>query len=328
MFLEKKVEPLSAEEIINKLGEYSIYRYYIGEFIIGGSMVNPVIGKQETGSFGVYMKNGRLYHADFAVSDCHGDCVAIVQQMYQLNYRQALDKICNDFQLRTSEQEYKRITGAYNKPIMDEKRYSLIQCSVRKFTAADERYWAQYGISPEECKANDIYSVKDWFLNRKKQVMPKDELCYGYLFNSSNWKVYRPYAADKAEKWRSNVSMTTIENADAIEKSDKILITKSRKCRILLSRILPNWTVCNIQNEGPAPFTDTFIESLKGKEVVINFDNDQPGKKESHKITSKFKFRHLNVPDPLYPTCKDFSDMYKEVGIEPIIEYMKNKKML
>ena len=120
--------------------------------------------------------------------------------------------------------------------------------------------------------------------------------------------------------------MTTVENRDAISKADKVMITKSRKCRIVLTKLLPEWVIVNVQNESMLCYNEEFVKLLEGKEVVVNYDNDPPGKKASISVTEKFGYKHINVPDLyLEENVKDFSDMYRVYGAQPILEHFTIK---
>ena len=66
------------------------------------------------------------------------------------------------------------------------------------------------------------------------------------------------------------------------------------------------------------------INRLKDKKVLINYDSDPPGKANSRKLTEKFGYSHVNVPDNLWP-IKDFADMIKEYGTETVKNYLKSK---
>jgi hypothetical protein len=330
MQLEKKKPIIQIEDIFAKTDDYSIYRYYLGEFKVNGNISSP-FRKDNNPSFGVYMKDGRLFHNDMGDATYHGDCIALVQQLFGISYKEAIEKVAKDFGISGAGgcESCERVVSSYTKPVLEQKRYTIIRCTVKsKFTKAEAEYWASFGITPERCKAEDIYSVKEWSLNGFKQDLEKGELCFGYLFPGVGWKIYRPFAS-KENKWKGNVDMTIVENKAAIASASKVLITKARKDRLVLSSLLPGWTLVNVQNESELCYTKEFVESLSGKEVVVNYDSDPAGKKASLLVTKKYGFRHINVPDKyLEEGIKDLADLYKKYGPEPIITHFKNKQLI
>jgi hypothetical protein len=328
MQLEKRKPVIQIEDIFAKTDDYSIYRYYLGEFKVNGNISSP-FRKDNNPSFGIYMKDGRLFHNDMGDAAYHGDCIALVQQLFNISYLEAIQKIAKDFGISNTGVDCCSRIVKYTKPVLEQKRYTVIRCTVKsKFTKAEIEYWASFGITPEECKKEDIYAIKEWTLNGYKQEIKKGELCFGYLFPGIGWKIYKPLAS-KEDKWKSNIDMTLVENKCSIPGASKVLVTKARKDRVILSKLLPEWAVVNVQNESELCYTKEFVEMLQGKEVVVNYDCDPAGKKASLLVTKKYGFRHINVPDKyLEEGIKDLADLYKKYGPDPIITHFKNKQLI
>lgn len=329
MQLIRKVQQISAEEVLSKVGEYDIYRIYIGEFKIGGTMCSPFV-KQVTGSFGIYMSNGRLYHADFADEVHHGDAMAFVQQMYQLTYPQAIQKVAEDFGLTDrNSQEYKKITGAYSKPVLDQRRHSLIQCTVKRFTKSDlNDYWGRYPvIGQDKLKKHNVWSLKEVFLNRKKIPIGKHEMVFGYWYEEKGWKIMFP-ERDKTHKWLSSIPLDTPEGLSNLDKDHDTLVIKSKKCLMVMEEVYP-W-VCSMQNESVGSVSDNTARYIveNSRKVFYGGDSDVAGKKASYKITGKHSWYHINVPDPLLP-WKDWSDWHEYTkSLKPIENHLRIKGLL
>jgi len=322
MKLEKREELITKEYLFSKISEYDVYRYYIGEFTIGQSRKSP-FHKDNNPSFGIYMKDGKLYHKDFADDVYRGDAINLVEQLYSLDMNKAIKKIAKDFGITEGKDESARITSQYVKPFMDQKKHSFIQVTVRKFNQADGNYWKQFGISSAQLKEDNVYPLKEAWINRHRCPVLKDELAYVYRYDEG-YKLYFPNRP-KEDRWKSNIPLTIVENKKVIQGADRVIITKSKKDRLLLSRYLDN--VVNVQNETRACFTESFVEELRGKEVWINYDSDEAGIKNCIRITEEFKYNYINVPRSYLP-IKDFADLYRVYGEEALLNELKSKNLI
>lgn len=323
-----KSQPLVTRKfILSKISDYDIYRWEIGEFTVGKSILSP-LRKDSNPSFSVYLsQDGKLHHIDYADERYRGDCFDLVCQKYGIELIDALNKLAKDFFLIDSPPDaYKAITSQYTKPVMDIKRHSLIQVTTKKLTVKDLQYWNQYLIDKEDLKKEDIYSVKDLFLNRKKIVTGKDELVFAYYY-PEGFKIYMP-EREKEHKWLSNITTARVENIKTLDTNSRIVVTKAKKCRICLSKLIDG--VVNVQNESRSCFTDIFIKQLSDKEVYIQYDSDVAGKKNSMALTSSLGYKHLNVPDPMFQYgVKDFSDWIKyDRNTKRVEDFLKLKKII
>jgi len=322
-----KEEKIDHKFILFRISEYDIYRWELGEFTVGKPFCNP-LRKDKTPSFTVFLgQDGKLHHKDFADERYKGDCFDIVQQKYGITLVQAFNKIAKDFMLVGGAPDaYKAITDQYIKPVISTKKHSLIQVTTKAFTKADLSYWNDYLIDKEDLKKEQIYSVKSLFLNRQKYPIDKDELVFAYYYDDG-FKIYMPHR-EKGEKWLSNISTSKVENIEALRDNDRIIITKAKKDKICLSKIISG--VVNVQNESRSCFTSEFIEQLKGKKVYVQYDSDVAGKKNSMVLTKELGYLHLNVPDHLLEEdIKDFSDWIKARGNTKEVEaFLKQKNII
>jgi hypothetical protein len=88
MKLEKREETISKDYLFSKINEYDVYRYYIGEFTIGQSRKSP-FHKDNNPSFSVYMRDGKIQHRDHSDDTFRGDCINLVEQLYNLDIKAA-----------------------------------------------------------------------------------------------------------------------------------------------------------------------------------------------------------------------------------------------
>lgn len=326
MQLAKKADDITSQLIYSKIEDYDIYRFYLGDFKIGQAFCNTIRGDRNP-SMVIYVgEAGHLFHRDYADERFKGGAFDLVTQLFPgMNYDAALKRVASDFGITdAASEEYKRIVSQYNKPLIDKKRHSLIQVNARKWEKADLDYWAEYGITLENLREEEVYCVKQWSLNRRRMHIGPGELCFAYRYNEG-FKVYYPTRTKDEGKWTTNITTAHVENLSALKSASKVLITKAKKDRMVLQRYFP--TVLSVQNESRACFTPEFISALQGKEVWINFDSDEAGVKNCKILTEEFGFKYINIPKKYMP-IKDFADLYRMHGEGPIVDYLIQKGLL
>ncbi len=330
----KKQLPLRPERLLEKISEYDIFRYYMprSDWQINVVTFSP-FRNERTPSFIIGNKHGRLTFIDFGDTSKRGSCFDFVRMLFNVNLDEALKMIDRDLGLgmtrSTNTQEYKRIISEYKQPIKMPKTYTSIQATVKRFTKEELAYWAQYHISEDELKANNVYSMSKVYLN--KQLVPSalDELRFGYLYDD-RWKIYRPYAKDKRSKWvPNNVPITAMDGKEDIKQCDVAFINKSKKDYMVMKKLFP--CSCAVQNEGLGCFSPENVEYIKSNSAsqILSFDSDVTGVENSQQITQMFDFDYCNVPRKyLSQGIKDWADLAKAHGMQAIEDYLKEKELI
>jgi len=317
---------LTKEDIMLHISEYDIYRYYIGRDFKVNKPVSSPFRKDPVPSFLIGNKYNSLYHIDFGDTNYRGSCFDFVQQICACTYPECLQRIATDFGLikGTSRQ-----VPVYKQPIIIKRIDTLIQVTPRRFTKEDLQYWNEYTIDESTLKNEEIYSIRNLYINKKRVEIPKDEIAFGYLYKEKYWKIYRPHSANKSDKWRSNVPIDTADGLENIINCSKSLVTKSKKDKLVIRKIFPY--TAHVQNESLVAFNEETVNHLQlhGGIVYINFDGDQPGKKASITVTSEFGFKHINIPDGwVRKGIKDVADLTKERGLDKVIAHFKKKGLI
>jgi DNA primase len=325
---------LTPQAILQKISEYDIFRFYMPDksWKINQATLSPF--RQESNpSFVIGNKRGFLSFIDFGDTSKRGDCFTFVKTLFNLStIDDVLRMIDKDFGLGflpgTSTERYKSIQKEYKQPEDLGKRYSLIQVVTRKFTQEELAYWNQYYQSLDDLRANNVYSIKKLYLNRKLFPLKETDLRFGYLYDG-HWKIYRPFG-DKKSKWvPNNVPITAMDGRDDIANCSVAFINKSKKDYMVMKKVFP--CCCAVQNEGVACFSDGNVEYLKANSdrQILSFDADEVGVKNSQMITKLFDFEYANVPRKyLSEGIKDWADLAKEHGIQAIEDYLKQKQLL
>ena len=330
---ERKTK-ISIEAILSRISEYDIFRYYMPnhDWKINRVTYSP-FRPENNPSFMIGNKLGYLMFIDYADTSLRGDCFNFVQKLHNLpSVSDTLKMIDRDFGLGFSTGimtgEYKKIISEYKQPEI-EKRYSLIQVKVRKFTKSELDYWAEYHQDLQDLRDNNVYSIKELYLNKQRFPLGEDELRFGYLYEGQYWKIYRPYA-DKKHKWMpNNVPITAMDGKENIKDCSVAFINKSKKDFMVMKKIFP--CSCAVQNEGLGCFSHENVEYLKANsdKQILSFDADDVGVQNSKQITEMFDFEYTNVPRQyLAEGIKDWADLAKVHGLKVIEDYLKSKNLL
>ena len=330
----KKQLPLRPERLLEKVSEYDIFRYYMprSNWQVNVVTLSP-FRNERSPSFIIGNKHGRLTFIDFGDTSKRGSCFDFVRMMFNINLDEALKMIDRDLGLgmtrSTNTQEYKRIISDYKQPIKVDKIYTSVQAVVRRFTNEELAYWAQYHISEDELKANNVYSLSKVYLNKQLVTSSLDELRFGYLYDD-RWKIYRPFAKEKRYKWvPNNVPITAMDGKDDIIQCDVAFINKSKKDYMVMKKLFP--CSCAVQNEGLGCFSVENVEYIKSNSAsqILSFDSDVTGVENSQQITQMFNFGYCNVPRKyLSEGVKDWADLAKAHGMQAIENYLKEKQLL
>jgi len=325
---------LTPQAILQKISEYDIFRFYMPDksWKINQATLSP-FRQENNPSFVIGNKRGFLSFIDFADTSKRGDCFTFIKMLFNLSTMDdVLTMVDRDFGLGflpgTSTNKYKVIQKDYKQPEDLGKRYSLIQVVTRKFTQEELDYWNQYYQSIDDLRANNVYSIKKLYLNRKLFPLKETDLKFGYLYDG-HWKIYRPFG-DKKSKWvPNNVPITTMDGKEDIANCSVAFINKSKKDYMVMKKVFP--CCCAVQNEGVACFSDGNVEYLKANSdrQILSFDADDVGVKNSQMITKLFDFEYANVPRKyLKEGIKDWADLSRAHGMNVIEDYLKKKELL
>jgi DNA primase len=325
---------LSIEAILSRISEYDIFRFYMPnqDWKLNRVTYSP-FRHENNPSFMIGNKMGYLLFIDYADGSKRGDCFNFVQMIHNLiTMSETLKMIDRDFGLGLSTgvmtEDYKKIIAEYKQPHL-EKRYSLIQVKTRKFTNRELEYWAEYHQDLQDLRDNNVYSIKELYLNKQRFPLGENELRFGYLYEGQYWKIYRPYA-DKKHKWMpNNVPITAMDGKENIKDCSVAFINKSKKDFMVMKKIFP--CSCAVQNEGLGCFSHENVEYLKANSdrQILSFDADDVGVQNSVQITKMFDFDYTNVPRKyLAEGIKDWADLAKAHGLQAIEYYLKTKNLL
>ena len=319
---------ITAEVILNQIDDLLIYRHYLGDFTLGNKVKNP-FRKDSHPSFSIFFgtKSLKLMWKDFATG-MSGDCFGLVSRMFNLNYYQSVEKVATDFGLIKGQSTVtkRQIAEAREFKEQFQKREYLIQVERRSMNEDELNYWLQYNITKQDCLDNQIFAINKLWINKRLMHL-NNTLHFAYYFpNTDKWKIYSPY--DKERKWFGNVSCAEMENISSIDTFDvnkPVIITKSRKDRLILSKLYSN--TCSSQNESEGAIPKEMDEVFnKFPSKFCWFDSDEPGKNANRKLNHR-GYKWINIPNEFYENLalKDPGDVIKYFGWEKGSEILKTE---
>lgn len=324
-----KKKELTMDTILERTSELEIFSHFMPDknWKLNEATLSPFRSERNP-SFVIGNKSGYISYIDFGRQEYRGDCFNFVKQLHNLaNLDSVLKLIDKDMKLGITEgfEVRKSVPIKIEKQEITKKN-TLIQIITRKFTKQELDYWAQYYQDIEDLRAENIYSIKKAFLNRK--LLSLDELRFGYLYDNKYWKIYQPLS-NKKKKWLTNAPLTLMDGLENIKECNVAWLTKSKKDKMVLRKLYS--CVASTQNESIACFSPENVDYIKknSKRQVVLYDNDETGVHSCQEITKKFDFGYCNVPKKyLSEGIKDFSDLAKVHGLQVVEEVLKQKNLI
>lgn len=307
---------ITLDWILSRVSEYDIYAAYIGNFKVG-MIYNSPLRKDKTPSFGCFYsrKTKQLLFKDHGTGQC-GNVIKFIELYTGItNYSDILKdiverlKITNDTQLVSSKQYI---------PSTE----TVIGVVRQEFTETDINYWKQFNITVETLRKFGVSSIKYYLCNGiVKSIYKEDNPMYAYkVYN--HFKIYKPLA-DKYTKWRNNLTELDIQGFKQLPKTgDILIITKSMKDVMCLYEM----GIPAISPSSESTFIpNKILEQLKKrfKRIIILFDRDSSGCKNSVKIWNKYHLKPLFINKKF--KSKDISDAIKNNSFKDVKEWLINE---
>lgn len=307
---------ITLDYILSKVTEYDIYAHYLGQFKVG-AIYNSPFRKDKNPSFGIYYskRTRQLLFKDHGNGEC-GNVIKFVSLLKGItNYNDILSDIVDQLKITPDTK------------LDSSKQYipsseTVIGVVRQNFTSVDTNYWSQFHISLPTLKKYDVSSIKYYLCNGiVKGIYKNDNPMYAYkVYN--NFKIYRPLG-DKYTKWRNNLTEYDIQGFKQLPKKGNILfITKSLKDVMCLYEM----GIPAISPSSESTFIpDDILEDLKKrfKRIIILFDRDQAGCRNTIKLRNKYHLNALFLNKKF--EAKDISDAIKRNGFNVIKEWLENE---
>lgn len=312
--------PLTKSNLLERIDEAEVFRRYLKrDPEQGGLTTNPMRNDKNPGCSFYTSASGRLFYKDWARDEAY-DCFRMVQQLFNISFYQALEKINDDFKIGLGTDDPlppkdKTETFTYSNG-------TQIQIIPKEYNQKELGYWRSHGINRDSLKKWGVYSVDKVYINKKlKMRSTETNPIFAYVFPDQSVKIYRPLSSKK-DKWRGNSNyIFGWNNLPLVSVDDLVIITSSFKDAMYLDQL--GYYVVAPQGEH-YKWSKSEINTLKGlfKKIVVFYDNDEPGKKAARKLSKKYQLEYILIPDR---KPKDVTDLHKEYNKETIKRWLKIK---
>lgn len=324
--LNDAYEKISIDDILSKVSEYELWKYYCRNFDELGKSFLSELYEDNRPSCRIFISpDNTMLYKDFGTGECYS-WLNYVRTKYRCTTDEALCIIANDFNISKRKIHLQPTVllgdNILNKPKQVSK--TDIEIIPQPWTIEDYTYWNQYCIPLTLLEEYDVFSAKFVYLHKNKSTTVfkyhKNNPIYGYRFsvlNSYYYKVYFPLSTNRGYRFLYNGSSEIIEGFDQLPLyGDILILTKSLKdcmCYKLLG--LP---AISLQGEANKLTNELKEKLLKrfGK-IVVNYDNDEQGLTSTQKLVEQYKLDYYFIDG-----SKDLSDFIKQNGLN------KAKKMI
>ena len=317
MYSTKTAITTSLRDLLDKVDDYTIFSYYLGQFKVNKLMNSPLRTDDKMPSFAIFKgSNGNLLFKDHGTGEA-GNALKFIKLYKHIESRDEL------------ERELLRIVRKMN-PMGGEVKPTYVKTVdsgpvdigiVRQpFTEVDKEYWKQFHISLNTLKKFNVFSIKYFLCNRVVRGTYKDtNPMYAYKVYDK-FKIYRPLAS-KYTKWRTNLTNRHVQGLAELPKEggNLLIITKSLKDVMCLYEM--GFYAISASSETTF-IPDDILEWLKKrwKHIVIIYDRDRTGMLKARAYSREYKLRPLFVNKRFH--AKDISDAVKANGFQTIKDWL------
>ena len=308
---------MSLRDLLDKVDDYTIFSYYLGQFKVNKLMNSPLRTDDKMPSFAIFKgSNGALLFKDHGTGEA-GNALKFIKLYRHIETREEL------------ERELLRIVKSVN-PNMNTRKNTYEYSTIPKeteigivrqpFTQVDKDYWKQFHISLSTLKKFNVFSIKYFLCNRVVRGTYKDtNPMYAYkVFDK--FKIYRPLAS-KYTKWRTNLTNRHVQGLAELPKEggNLLIITKSLKDVMCLYEM--GFYAISASSETTFIPDDilTYLKK-KWKHIVILYDRDRTGMLKARGYSKMYKLHPVFVNKRFH--AKDVSDAVKANGFQIIKDWL------
>jgi hypothetical protein len=315
-------EQITVEDILKHVTQEDIYSYYLGQDVSNLGVYHSPLRDDNIPSFALFFHRDQrnvIMFRDFATNDT-GDFVVMVQKLYGVGYKDALNKVAYDLGLSKVNIDLQRQPVNYTRIV--EKDKVELGIKRREWLLRDREYWSSFGIIKATLERFRVYPISHVFYN--DTAVKAHDYAYAYVEDKDGiitYKIYQPFET-KQRKWINNANYSVHQGYTQLPKRGWLLIiTKSLKDVMSINDCLGVAAV-GLQSES-VMMKASVMDEYKSRfnRVICLFDNDHAGKKLSETFTETYQVPHFFVPE--LPNVTDFSDLVKVLGKEDAVQIVK-----
>ena len=318
-------KPLRAEEILKLISPIDIFKRYSDNFQKVGTKFKADFRKDPNPSAIISRYGSTFLYRDFG-EDESLNCFQYVSRKYNLDFKETLQLISNDFNLSsscliTNSGNFIYSTKQFSKQneVLDYR--TIIEIKKRKFNKEDLIWWGDQSWLENMLTAADIKPISHFRLtSAKKNIDHKLYICDDYSYSMDYYwnngvfrrKLYFP-KRESHLKWLSNVDNTVVQGWDLLIKNSEIcFITSSFKDTGPFWRIYGKPVAIAPNNEGSFIPNYVFYKlKRRHKQIVLWLDSDDTGIKNMKKFSQIYQIPYI-IHNPRLG--KDQSEIWKKHG--------------
>lgn len=316
MYSTRTAITMSLKDLLEKVDDYDIYSYYVGQFKIGKPFNSPLRSDDKNPSFAIFKGNGGgLFFKDHGNGE-GGNSLKFVKLIKGIQTREELER-----ELLRIVRKMNPISGNVKRTYSNSVDSRPIDIGIvrQSFTDVDKKYWKQFHISLDTLKKFQVFSIKYFLCNNVVRGIYKDDNpMYAYKVDDK-FKIYRPLAS-KYTKWRTNLTNRNVQGLSELpEKGNLLIITKSLKDVMCLYEMGFNAIAASSETTF---IPNDILDSLRTKwsHVIMLYDRDKTGMLESRKYSREYKIDAIFVHKKFH--AKDISDAVKDNGFSEVKQWL------
>jgi len=317
-------EALTVEDLLYYTsGGKEIYEMYLGKQVNSRTIMKRPWGSDNHPSWGVFFKDDVWLWKDQATEEV-GNAVAFVQKLYDISYKEAIDKIKGDFGLGDKQSLKDR---HYVIQASEPKKYAHITAKTIRFKERHHSFWNPVEVTEDWCKKYDCYAVKELAINRKRVHIGENETVFVYLADDiKKVKVYFPERRDM--RFRTNAPSDYLWEAHRVECCNRLAIHKSMKDLITFAQIFP-YNIAT-QNESIKLFNEEVVSKINtlSPDPWLFYGSDPDGVKKCTEVTKINGWKYINTPSAMLPAINDVYGYVKQHGLKKLEEFCKQKHLI
>lgn len=187
-------------------------------------------------------------------------------------------------------------------------------------------YWKSYRITEKILKDFNVYPVKSikYKLESNEILFDEKKNVFAYCITGDCRKVYQPQNKKMKFSWIGEKPKEYVFGFDQLPDEGEVVFIAAGEKDVLSLKAMGYASIC-FNSETSIP-SSNFILSLKNrfKRVVVVYDCDETGMKQSEKLSSQFGISRLLLDPDILDGGKDVSDMVL-AGNEEFFEEMKTE---
>ena len=308
---------MSLRDLLDKVDDYTIYKYYLGEVKLGQLIHSPLRSDDANPSFALFKSSrGDILFKDHGNGEA-GNALKFLKLYRGIQTREELERELLRI-VRSTNPTLEVKTNNHTKVVGE--GVTNIGIVRQPFTKVDKEYWKQFHISLDTLKKFNVFSIKYFLCNRVVRGTYKDtNPMYAYkVFDK--FKIYRPLAS-KYTKWRTNLTNRHVQGLAELpqEGGNLLIITKSLKDVMSLYEM--GFYAISASSETSF-IPEDILKSLKKKwkHIVILYDRDATGMLKARAYSKQYKLHAVFVNKRFH--AKDISDAIKLNGYHKINQWL------